>query len=63
MTVVTKTIITLSEDERKTLKNAQDILDEICSSSLTCEGCPLNPLCDTKFSITNTLNNLMDLLN
>ena len=63
MTVETKTTVTLTEDERKTLEDTQDILTEICDSVMDCTDCPLMYLCGTKFSATNTINNLIDLLN
>ena len=63
MTVETKITITLTEDERKALKDTQDILTEICDSVADCTDCPLMHLCGTNFSATNTINNLIDLLN
>ena len=63
MTVETKITVTLTENERKTLKDTQDILTEICDSMAACIDCPLNPLCGTEFSTTTTINNLIDLLN
>ena len=63
MTVETKITVTLTENERKTLKDTQDILTEICDSAAACIDCPLMHLCGTEFSATNTINNLIDLLN